>query len=127
MDEKFDTITQKIEERICNSLLKPSIEKLENSLKSNLGEVKIYLNNITKKIKSKSKAKSKSKSRKVLKNGHTKNDKVLDLVEILNDKLAKKEKLIHMIEKENNAKELSKYKKSYNLSINSFSENLSDL
>jgi hypothetical protein len=35
-----------LELRIYNSILKPTVEKLENSLKGNLNELKIYLQSV---------------------------------------------------------------------------------
>ena len=51
IEEKFNLLGERLESRIEKFLLKPTVEKLENTLKGGLSELMIHLKEIEKKKK----------------------------------------------------------------------------
>lgn len=116
LDEKFNSLASKLEGRIFKCLLKPTVEKLENTLKGNLNELKIHLNNAE---RQKKQSKEKHKVQRV--------EKITETIDKLAKKLDRKEKILNEFEKVKQ-KEIIKNKISSNmgkrnqfeLSINTF-------
>ncbi len=138
MDEKFNSLTTKLEKRIYTCLLKPTVEKLENTLKGNLNELKIHLKNIERKKKigadknRNKKDKSKSKGRVLDKERELfKAERISETMEKLAKKLERKEKIIKELDKKVSKTVTGTMRQpklgSFNLSINSFTDTFSDI
>lgn len=100
IEEKFDKMVYNLENKIFNSLLKPSVEKLENTLRSNFNEIKIHVTNIENNKKNIYTQRNFEKSCSKKTNDSKKIEKIKEIAEKLSSKLTLKEKMINKLQEE---------------------------
>jgi hypothetical protein len=86
IEEQFESFMKKIENNLRESIIEPSVKKLEKNMKSDLSEIQEYLKHLERKRKDKK----------------SNPDEVIKIIKQLADKLDKKEKLLIKLDKQTN-------------------------